>query len=223
MLAHHTAARVQARLRETLYDHVTRLGPAHFVRERTGDVMVALVEGVQQLEIYFGQYLPQLLVTAATPFLIFGLVATIDRPVAVVFLVAAFVTLAAPSAWHRLDSRRSRERQQAYGAFAAELLDALQGLATLKAFGQSSARAARLEREGTELFRRTMGVLGTNTLARGLTDTGMAIGAAAALALGAYRVRDGDMTLAALLVVLMLGIEVFRPLRELRVLLHQGM
>jgi ATP-binding cassette subfamily C protein CydCD len=223
MLAHHTAARVQARLRETLYDHVTCLGPAHFVRERTGDVMVALVEGVQQLEIYFGQYLPQLLVTAATPFLIFGLVAIIDRPVALVFLLAAVVTLLAPSAWHRLDSQRSRERQRAYGAFAAELLDALQGLATLKAFGQSSARAARLQREGEELFRRTMGVLGTNTLARGFTDTGMAVGAAAALALGAYRVRDGEMTLPALLVVLMLGIEVFRPLRELRVLLHQGM
>jgi ATP-binding cassette, subfamily C, bacterial CydCD len=223
MLAHHTAARVQARLRETLYDHVTRLGPAHFVRERTGDVMVALVEGVQQLEIYFGQYLPQVLVTAATPFLVFGLVAAIDGPVALVFLVTAVVTLVAPSIWHRLDSRRSRERQQAYGAFAAELLDALQGLATLKAFGQSGARAARLAREGEELFRRTMGVLGTNTLARGLTDTGIAVGAAAALALGAYRVRDGDMTLAALLVVLMLGIEVFRPLRELRVLLHQGM
>jgi ATP-binding cassette subfamily C protein CydCD len=223
MLAHHTAARVQSRLREALYDHVTRLGPAHFVRERTGDVMVSLVEGVQQLEIYFGQYLPQLLVTAATPFLVFGLVAVIDRPVAVVFLLAAIVTLLAPSAWHRLDSRRSRARQRAYGAYAAELLDALQGLATLKAFGQSGPRAARLEREGGELFRRTMGVLGTNTLARGLTDTGMAVGAAAALAVGAYRVRAGDMTLPALLVVLMLGIEVFRPLRELRVLLHQGM
>ena len=68
-----------------------------------------------------------------------------------------------------------------------------------------------------------MGVLGANTLARGITDTGMAVGAAAALGLGAWRVRDGEMTLGALLVILMLGVEVFRPLRELRVVLHQGM
>ena len=68
-----------------------------------------------------------------------------------------------------------------------------------------------------------MGVLGTNTLARGITDTGIAVGAAVALGWGAYRVRAGEMDLAALLIVLMLGVEVFRPLRELRMLLHQGM
>jgi ATP-binding cassette, subfamily C, bacterial CydCD len=68
-----------------------------------------------------------------------------------------------------------------------------------------------------------MWVLGTNTLARGITDTGIAVGAAAALALGAWRVGAGSMSLSALLVILMLGVEVFRPLRELRTLLHQGM
>ena len=69
----------------------------------------------------------------------------------------------------------------------------------------------------------TMWVLGTNTLARGITDTGIAVGAAAALGWGAYRVRAGEMDLAALLIILMLGVEIFRPLRELRTLLHQGM
>src|SRR5207302_1283517 len=76
---------------------------------------------------------------------------------------------------------------------------------------------------GWELFRSTMWVLGTNTLARGITDTGIALGAAVALGWGAYRVRTGEMELSVLLVILMLGVEVFRPLRELRILLHQGM
>ena len=61
------------------------LGPAHFVRERTGEVMLSLVEGVQQLEVYFGQYLPQLFVAALTPVLIFAFVAFLDLPVALVF------------------------------------------------------------------------------------------------------------------------------------------
>src|SRR5205814_8301889 len=108
-------------------------------------------------------------------------------------------------------------------AFAAEFLDSIQGLATLKAFGQSAARLAMLETRGWELFRSTMWVLGTNTLARGITDTGIAVGAAVALGWGAYRVRTGEMELSVLLVILMLGVEVFRPLRELRILLHQGM
>jgi ATP-binding cassette subfamily C protein CydCD len=223
MVAHHTAARVQARLRRRLYDHVTALGPAHFTRARTGDVTVSLVEGVQQLEVYFGQYLPQLFVAALTPLLLFAVVAWLDVPVAAVILVAAGAALVLPAAWHRADSRNSLARQQAYAAYAAEFLDSIQGLVTLAAFGQGRSRARALDERGRALFQRTMWVLGTNTLARGITDTAIALGAAAALGLGAWRVHQGEMALPALLMVLMLGVEVFRPVRELRVVLHQGM
>jgi ATP-binding cassette subfamily C protein CydCD len=223
MVAHRTAARVQQRLRQTLYAHITALGPAHFARHRSGEVMLTLVEGVQQLEVYFGQYLPQLFVAALTPLLIFAFVAVIDLPVALAVLAAALIVLLAPTLWHRWDSRASLARNRAYAAFGADFLDAVQGLATLKAFGQSGERARRLEERSRALFHSTMWVLGTNTLARGITDAGIALGAAAALALGAWRVGHGEMSLPALLVILMLGVEVFRPLRELRVLLHQGM
>jgi ATP-binding cassette subfamily B protein len=223
MAAHRTAARVQQELRQAIYERVTALGPAHFTSSRTGDVILSMVEGVQQLEVYFGQYLPQLAVAALTPPLIFAFVAFVDLPVALVLLAAAVVTLIAPSLWHRKDSRQSLARQKAYAAFGAEFLDSVQGLATLKAFGQSGARGRLLEEKGQALFHSTMGVLGANTFARGITDTGMAVGAAAALGLGAWRVQAGEMSLGALLVILMLGIEVFRPLRELRVVLHQGM
>jgi len=223
MAAHRTAARVQAVLRQAIYERVTALGPAHFTRSRTGDVILSMVEGVQQLEVYFGQYLPQLAVAALTPPLIFACVAFVDLPVALILLAAAVVTLIAPSLWHRRDSRQSLARQKAYAAFGAEFLDSVQGLATLKAFGQSGARGRLLAEKGKALFESTMGVLGANTFARGITDTGMAVGAAVALGAGAWRVETGKMSLTALLVILMLGIEVFRPLRELRVVLHSGM
>jgi ATP-binding cassette subfamily C protein CydCD len=223
MVAHRTAARVQATLRRTLYDHITTLGPAHFTRSRTGDVMLSMVEGIQQLEVYFGQYLPQLAVACLTPVLIFAFVAFIDVPVALVMVSAALLTLLAPALWHHRESRHSGARQRAYAAFGAEFLDALQGLATLKAFGQSAGRARLLAEKGQALFKSTMWVLGSNVLSRGLTDTGMTVGAVAALAVGVYRVDAGAMGLPALLIILMLGVEVFRPLRELRVLLHQGM
>jgi ATP-binding cassette, subfamily C, bacterial CydCD len=223
MVAHRTAARVQEWLRQTLYTQVATLGPAHFVRARTGDVMLSLVEGVQQLETYFGQYLPQLFVSALTPLLIFAFVAFVDLPVALVLLIAAFVVLLAPTLWHGRDRQASLARNRAYGAFGADFLDAVQGLATLKAFGQSGARARQLEARAHDLFKSTMWVLGSNTLARGITDAGIAVGAAVALSLGAWRVSTGEMSVPALLVILMLGVEVFRPLRELRILLHQGM
>ena len=223
MVAHHTAARVQRRLRGRLYDQITALGPAHFTHTRTGDVILSVVEGVQQLEVYFGQFLPQLFVSALTPFLIFAVVATIDLSLAMVFLLAAIATFLMPTLWHRWDSRHSLARSKTYAAYGAEFLDAIQGLRTLAAFGQSQSRARLLEERGRALFQATMWLLSTNTLARGISDVCIALGAAVALAIGASRVQAGQMELTALVVVLMLGVEIFRPLRELRTVLHQGM
>ncbi len=223
MLAHNTAALVQHRIRTGLFDKIVALGPAHFSHLRSGEVSSAAVEGVEQLEIYFGQFLPQFFVAAITPLVIFAVVATLDFPVACVLLIAALFTLLAPGMFHRWDTDNSMRRARAYRAFASEFLDALQGLVTLKAFGQSKARETRLAEHAHELFQSTMWVLATNSLSRGITDIGIALGAAAALALSAYRVSQGLMEFEILIMVLLLGVEVFRPLRELRALLHDGM
>lgn len=223
MTAHGTAARIQLRLRQRLYDKVVELGPAHFGMERTGNVLLSVVDGVEQLETYFGRYLPQLFVAGLTPVLVFSCTAFLDLPIAFCLMAFALLTLIAPSAFHYWDRRNSIRRQRAYGAFGSEFLDSLQGLSTLKAFGQSAERGRTLAQKAHELFRTTMWVLATNSLARGITDTGIAVGAAATLALGAWRVESGETSLTVLLVVLMLGVEVFRPLRELRVMLHEGM
>ena len=223
IVAHETAARVQVHLRGALFDKVVQLGPAYFGLERTGDVLTSLVDGVEQLETYFGQYLPQVVVAALIPLLVCLAVSFLDWPVAVTLLGFALFTLFAPSVFSKWDSENSRRRQQAYGQFAAEFLDTLQGLGTLKAFGQSTNRGRLLAARAHELFRSTMWVLATNALGRGITDTGLAVGAACALALGAYLVQAGEMSLLTLLIILMMGIEEFRPQRDLRAYLHQGM
>ena len=223
MLAHDTAAKVQVHLRTKIFDKITELGPSHFGSERTGDALLAMIDGVEQLEIYFGQYLPQLIVSTLTPFLIFGFLAFLDLPVALIMLAAALVTLIAPQVFHNWDKKNSLNRSNAYKAFAAEFLDSIQGLSTLKAFGQSIPRAEILRQKANDLFKSTIWVLATNSLARGITDTGITIGAAATLALGAFRVVDGSMDLATLVIILMLGVEVFRPLRDMRSLMHNGM
>jgi len=223
MVAHETAARVQVSLRRKVYDKLASLGPAYVGRERSGSISLALTDAVDRLEVYFGQYLPQLAVSLLTPVMIFGFVAWIDLPVAAVMLVFALIAVFAPSLWHSSNEKSARRRQQAYASFAAEFLDSLQGLATLKAFGQSKARGDILEVKAREVFRSTMWVLSGNVLARGITDSSIACGAAAALALGAFRVAEGQLELTSLLVILMLGVEVFRPMRELRNVLHEGM
>ena len=223
MVAHRTAAMVQLDLRKRLYAKVVALGPSYFGLERTGAVMISMIDGVEQLETYFGEYLPQLLVSFITPIAVFALLAFLDFPVAALMFAFAMFTLFAPASFQRWDAKSSARRSKAYRGFAAEFLDAVQGLATLKAFGQSTTRGRLLAERAHEVFRSTMWVLATNSLTRGLTDTGIAVGSAAVLAFGAWRVTQGQMGLDVLLIVLMMGIEVFRPQRDLRALLHNGM
>ena len=223
IIAHNNASRVQEALRGRLYDKIAELGPAWFAGERTGGVMLSVVDGVEQLQSFFGQYLPQVSVAALTPLAIFGFIVWWDMPVATVMLVGALVTLIAPTAWNSIESGKGRVRQEAMKSFGSEFLDAVQGLPTLKAFGQSTAYGQRLALRARQLSETTMRVLSTSVMTRGITDAGVAVGAAAALALGVWRVADGRMTIEALLIVLMCGTEVFRPLRDLRAVLHQGM
>ncbi len=223
MVAHETAAVVQKHLRRVLFEKLTELGPAYVGSKRSGDLTLVMIDGVEQLETYFGKYLPQLCVALLTPLLIFAFVAWLDLPVALVLLVFALIALFAPALWIKRDWQNAKDRQGAYGAFAADLLDSIQGLATLKSFGRSRERAALLAERAHYLYRTTMWVLATNTASRGITDASIAIGAAAALALGAFRVEAGTMELAALLMILMTGVEIYRPMRDLRSVLHEGM
>ena len=223
MIAHRTAARVQQTLRGQLFDKIIALGPAWFGAERTGGVMLSMVDGVEQLQSFFGQYLPQVTIAVCAPLAIFVFIAWWDIPVAAVMLAAALFTLILPAIVHRRTAVASRARQSAFKSFGEEFLDAVQGLPTLKAFGQSAAYGRMLATKARALSDSTFWVLSLNVLTRGFTDLGTALGSAAALALGAWRVRHGEMSLEALLIVLMAGTEIFRPLRDLRGVLHQGL
>ena len=223
MIAHRTAAEVQETLRRRLFDKIVALGPGWFGAERTGGVVLSMTDGVEQLQSFFGQYLPQVTIAVSAPAAIFAFIAWWDVPVAAVMLVAALATLILPASVHRKTALASRARSDAFRAFGEEFLDAVQGLPTLKAFGQSASYGRMLAAKARALSDSTFWVLALNVMTRGFTDLGTAAGSAAALALGAWRVRHGEMSLEALLIVLMAGTEIFRPLRDLRGVLHQGM
>ena len=200
------------------------LGPAHVAQAAPGTSSLSLVEGVQQLEVYFGQYLPQLFVSGLTPLLIFGAVALLDLPHRADHAGRRALHAHRPVLWHRRDAAGSLARSQAYATLGAELLDAIQGLGTLKAFGQSRAWGERLAAKSQRgSSRAPCGCSAPIRWRAGSPTWGWPQGRRRRSPGARYRVRDGELGLPALLVVLMLGVEVFRPLRELRSLLHQGM
>lgn len=223
MVAHKTAAAIQLKLRGTLHDQITKLGPSYFGQQRTGDALLSVVDGVEQLETFFGQYLPQLFTAILTPIGIFIYLAYLDVPMAMIALGFSVLTIFAPAIFHRWNKKSSERRRRVYGDFAAEFLDSVQGLFTLKSFGQSDAKAQVLADKAHAVFKSTMWVLATNAGSLGVTIAGVAIGAAVLLIVGSDRVDAGAMEFEELLIILMLGIELFRPFRELSQLFHQGL
>jgi ATP-binding cassette subfamily B protein len=221
--ANRNAAAIQQILRSSLYDRIVALGPAWFAGQRTGGVMLSVIDGVEQLQTFFGRYLPQVAISLIAPFAIFAVIAFWDVPTAAVLLAAALFSLLGPAAVHALDRRASQARAKALKEFGEDFLDAVQGLPTLKAFGQGKTFGSRLAERARHLSDQTFWVLSVSVLTRGISDLGVALGAALAIALGVGRVIQGDMSLEALLIVLMAGTEIFRPLRDLRSVLHQGM
>ena len=156
---------------------------------RASGVMLTVVDGVEQLQTFFGQYLPQLAIAAAAPFAIFAVIAFWDVPTALVLLVAALFALAGPMAVHMLDRRASLARTRSLNDFGEDFLDAMQGLPTLKSYGQGKAWGQRLAERARKLSDNTFWVLSVSLLTRGITDLGVALGAALALTLGAWRGR----------------------------------
>src|SRR5262249_38531957 len=143
--------------------------------------------------------------------------------IALIFMGAALFTLFLPSFYRSATGKVSSAYRREFGALSADFLDSLQGLPTLKAFGVSGERGDALATRIYRMFQMTMRVMGMNLLAGSLPLLGATVGSAAALIVGAIRVQDGTLPLATLPIILLMGTEVFRPLRDLATLSHNGM
>ncbi|MCY4436864.1 MAG: thiol reductant ABC exporter subunit CydC [Chloroflexi bacterium] len=222
-IAHETAAKMKVKLRTALYTHLLRLGPGFTQKQRTGEVVVKAVDSVEQLETFFGRYLPQLVVAGIAPVGILTFMTILDWQSALIYLLFAVLTYLAPTFFRRATYRASRGRWQANRELSADFIDAIQGLATLKIFGRSTEWGRMLADRARALSTQTMKVLGINIASGGVSMLFMSLGAATVLAWGAIRVDQGTLDLTPLMIVLFLGIEIFRPLRELNQLYHTGL
>ena len=185
MIAHRTAARVQEALRGRLFDKIVALGPAWFGAERTGGVMLSMVDGVEQLQTFFGQYLPQVAIAACAPVAIFAFIAWWDVPVAAVMLAAALFTLLPPAAVHR--AHRPRIARTAARVQGVRRGVPRRGAGPADAEGVRPERRLRRHAGGARRARCPTARSGCSApalLTRGFTDLGSALGAAAGAGTG---------------------------------------
>jgi ATP-binding cassette subfamily C protein CydD len=217
------AVRVKSELRERLFGHLMRLGPAHAKGERTGELATTATEGVERLDAYFARYLPQTVLCVVVPLLIVAYVFPLDRSSAVLLLATAPVIPVMMILVGSYAEDHMKLQWTALSRLGAGFLDAVQGLPTLKMFGRSGAEAEKVAAAGEEFRGRTMRVLKYAFLSGLVLEfmTAMAI-ALVAVTLG-VRVVSGSMPFEEAFVVLLLAPEFYKPLRELGAHRHAGM
>ena len=221
--AAHAAARVKGSIRRRLYDHIAALGPLYTAGERSGELSNTLVEGVEALDAYFSQYLPQLVLAALVPLIVLVIVFPIDLLSGLVFLLTAplipvFMILIGKAA-ETLTARQ----WTALSRMSAHFLDVLQGLVTLKLFDRSRQQVETI-RLITDRFRRTtLGVLRVAFLsALVLEMVGTLSTAIIAVQIG-LRLLAGRLPFVDALFILVLAPEFYMALRTLGLRFHAGM
>jgi len=220
-------AQVRASVRQQLLDKFLTLGPAAIKQRQSGELAAVTLEQVDALENYFSRYLPQQMIVGVLPIIMIIAVMPVNWVVGLIFLVTgplvpvfmALVGMGAASA--------NRSQFLAMARMSGYFLDRLQGLATLKLFGQATQELANINKIADGFREKTMAVLRIAFLSSAVLEFFSAI----AVALVAVYVGLGllglahfgpaeHISLSEALFVLMLAPEFFMPLRQLAINYH---
>ena len=216
------AGRAKIQLRRQLYECLLALGPAYTRGERSGELVNTIVQGVESLDAYFSQYLPQLFLTIIIPFIILLVVFPSDLLSGVVLLVTApllpfFMFLIGTMA-----NAVAKKQWRALSSMSAHFLDVLQGLTTLKLFGRSRAQVATIARISDGFRRATLRVLRVAFLSSLVLEVGATISTAIIAVEIGLRLMYGQIPFERAFFVLLLAPELYLPLRALGTRFHDA-
>ncbi|MCJ7432669.1 MAG: thiol reductant ABC exporter subunit CydD [Anaerolineales bacterium] len=221
--ANAVAVKIKTDLRNRLFAHILNLGPAYSRGQRTGELTAAAVEGIEALDAYFSQYLPQLVITTLVPISILIFVFPIDLLSGIVFLVTAplipfFMIMIGKGA--EIVTKRQYETLR---LLSAHFLDSLQGLTTLKLFNQSKGQAKNIAQVSDKFRDVTLGVLRITFLSAIALELLATLSTAIIAVEIGFRLLYGKMEFQPALFLLVLAPEFYMPLRALGTRFHAGM
>lgn len=230
LAAARVARRVKNDLRGRLADHIVRLGPAflrstggdHAEGERTGELVNTALEGVEALDAYFAQYLPQLALAAVVPVTFLLFVFPIDPLSALVLLLTAPLIPLFMALIGSLTDALTRRQWSTLSRLAAHFLDVLQGLTTLKLFNRSREQIVLIRRISEQHRDATLQVLRVAFLSAFVLEmVGTLSTAIVAVEVG-LRLLAGRLTFEPAFFLLILAPEFYLPLRQLGLRFHAG-
>lgn len=217
------AAVAKREVRMKIYNKLVQMGPSYTERVSTAEAVQVCVEGTEQLESYFGAYLPQLFYAAFAPLTLFACLAPLCLPAAIALLVCVPLIPASIVAIQKIAKRVMGDYWNSYTDLGGTFLENLQGLTTLKIFQADEARHREMNGEAERFRRATMKLLSMQLNSVTVMDLFAFGGAAVGIVVVAVNYASGAIPFFAAFTVLFLSAEFFLPLRALGSYFHTAM
>ena len=217
------SANARVTLRELIYKKLLKLGTGYTAVESTSAVVQVSVEGIEQLEIYFGKYLPQFFYALLVPVTLFVFMSFISIKAALVFILCVPLIPASIIAIMKIAKRILKDYWKSYSDLGGTFLENLQGLTTLKVFNIDQERHEKMNEEAEKFRKITMKVLSMQLNSITIMDLVAFGGAAAGTIVALIQFKNGEIPVGSLLIIILLSSEFFIPLRLLGSYFHIAM
>lgn len=214
---------VKKTLRSAIYEKLLRLGGSYTQAVPTAEVLQLAGEGVEQLETYFGAYLPQFFYAMLAPVTLFVVLAPVSVKAAVILMICVPLIPVSIVAVQKFAKKLLGKYWGRYAALGDSFLENLQGLTTLKIYQADGARHAAMNREAEHFRKVTMKVLTMQLNSIIVMDVIAYGGAALGIIVAAHEFNANRVTLPGALCIILLSADFFLPMRALGSYFHVAM
>lgn len=223
MASYRASVDVKRVLREKIFDKLLRLGSSYNEQIATSQVVQLATEGVEQLETYFGKYIPQLFYSLLAPVTLFVVLAFVSVKAAAVLLICVPLIPVSIVAVQKFAKKLLNKYWGIYTELGDSFLENLQGLTTLKIYKADEMKARQMDEEAQRFRNVTMKVLTMQLNSTSVMDIMAYGGAATGMVVAVSEYYTGNIDAAGAVMIVFLAAEFFLPLRLLGSFFHIAM
>lgn len=222
-MSYHASGRVKQTLREKMYSKLLTLGSRYKEKFSTSEIVQISMEGVDQLETYFGRYLPQFFYSMIAPIVLFCVLSTISVKSAVILLICVPLIPISIIAIVQIAKIILKKYWGSYSDLGEIFLEDVQGLTTLKIYKADEKKNEEMNIEAEKFRVATMNLLFMQLNSTTIMDIIAYGGAALGVIISVLEYMKGNINLAGTFTIIMLSAEFFIPLRLLGSFFHIAM
>ena len=210
-------------LREKIHEKMLKLGASYSERVSSSEVVQVMAEGVEQLETYFGKYLPQLFYSLIAPLTLFIILCQVSLKASVILLICVPLIPISIVVVQKIAKKLLNKYWSIYTGLGDSFLENLQGLTTLKIYQADQQKADEMDVESQNFRKITMKVLTMQLNSTSVMDIVAYGGAAIGMAVAVSEFLKGNISVSGTLCIVLLASEFFLPLRLLGSFFHIAM